>query len=247
MSTCQTWATSSHFRHPWFDATAMKRKRRDNDTPSTHSPPASKRRRHTYAELEDGFSYLSVNGNTPQMYTFMPDSILVEEIPTPATIDADMSSVSSQPVYSVEEPTTIPEVKMKTSSWYELEPDRMCIWALVLPYQTKSFLLFLPGIVITDLDSFTESDDEDEHVGSIVNPPLLEKIRANTLDNSPLPPVSTPSASQALVLFRPLPRFSDIDGDGKAERKEENRVKHVEDVRLYDGITLAEDAMDIGP
>jgi hypothetical protein len=76
---------------------------------------------------------------------------------------------------------------------------------------------------------------------------LLEKIRANTLDNSPLLPVSTPSTSQALVLFRPLPTFSDIDGDGKAEREEENRVKHVEDVRLYDGITLADDAMDIGP
>jgi hypothetical protein len=75
---------------------------------------------------------------------------------------------------------------------------------------------------------------------------LLEKIRANTLDNS-LPPVPTPSTSQALVLFKPLPTFSDINGDEKAERKEENRVKHVEDVRLYDGITLVDDAMDIGP
>lgn len=135
MSTYQTWATSSHFRHPWFDATAMKRKHRDNDTPNTQSPPSSKRRRHTYADLEDGFTYLSINANAPQ-YTFMPDSISVEEISS-ATIDANMSSVSSpslQPVYSVEEPTAIPEVKMKTSSWYELEPDRMCIWALVLPY-----------------------------------------------------------------------------------------------------------------
>jgi hypothetical protein len=52
--------------------------------------------------------------------------------------------------------------------------------------------------VITDLDAFTQSDDEEEGQTLAVNTVLLDKIRANVVE------ASTPPTSQALVLFRPL-------------------------------------------
>jgi len=64
----------------------------------------------------------------------------------------------------------VPEVNMKVSSWYEPEPDR---------------------IVITDLDLFTESDDERERESEEkfdINPVLLDCIRGKELGkNSPHP------------------------------------------------------------
>lgn len=61
--------------------------------------------------------------------------------------------------------------------------------------------------MITDLDSFTESDDEEEQEVT-VNPALLKRIRNNSLrspNTSPAPTVT----SQALILFKPLPRLVD--------------------------------------
>lgn len=48
MASCQTWTSSTHIRHPWFDTTVMKRKHRDlepdadaDDThPSSSSTPS---------------------------------------------------------------------------------------------------------------------------------------------------------------------------------------------------------------
>ncbi|KAF8647063.1 hypothetical protein AX16_006898 [Volvariella volvacea WC 439] len=118
--------------------------------------------------------------------------------------------------YSVEEP--IPEVKMKTSSWYEPEPDR---------------------IVITDLDSYSDDEDEVETVNDSVNsssgstleisPALLEHIRSRSkasLDpHLTQPPIPESSPSQALVLFRPLkipvnpPRESGDSQDNKPQEQ----------------------------
>ncbi|KDR75426.1 hypothetical protein GALMADRAFT_249481 [Galerina marginata CBS 339.88] len=130
MAFCQTWAsTSSHIRHPWFDTTIMKRKHRetvspDEDVetqsashlpgpgapaarPAVKAPPLKKRR---YSNLENGFAQMSlgaVASVTPSL---------------PVIMDADMSTVP----LAYTEPS-IPEVKMKTSSWYEPEPDRTWI------------------------------------------------------------------------------------------------------------------------
>lgn len=104
----------------------------------------------------------------------------------------------------------------------------------------------LVGIVITDLDSFTQSDDEDEPAGSVVNPVLLERIRANTLEKSPLSPAaSTPPTSQALVLYKPLPWYKDTDGDGEAIQR--GRKEEVTKVHVYDCIPFDDDAMDVEP
>jgi len=125
MSTCQAWATSSQFRHPWLEPTSMKRKRRDCVRDNSDPPPSSKRRRR-YSNIEDGFSYLSLNGNSAPFYGNHANSVSVEEIPPPVPMDAEMSFPPShpiQPAYIVEEPT-IPEINMKTLSWFEPERDR---------------------------------------------------------------------------------------------------------------------------
>jgi len=143
MSACQTWATSSQFRHPWYDTQTMKRKGRDNDTP-TVSPPLTKRQRR-YSDLEEGFAYMSL-ANQPPYRPFAPDTISVQEIPVSTIMDAEMSSASSSPslrpqAYTVEEPT-IPEVNMKKSSWYEPERDREyfilgAFFVRTYPYSTR--------------------------------------------------------------------------------------------------------------
>ena len=124
MSACQTWATSSQFRHPWLEPTTMKRKRRDTTRDNSDIlPPLSKRRRR-YSNIEDGFAYLSLNGTSAPYYTnHATNSISVEEIPPPVAMDTEMSSYPTEPTYTVEEPT-IPEINMKTSSWFEPERDR---------------------------------------------------------------------------------------------------------------------------
>jgi len=110
----------------------MKRKRGDSDTPLV-SPPLTKRRRR-YSDLEEGFAYLSIAANHLPYKSFASDTISVQEIPAPTIMDAEMTSASSspslRPAYIVEEPT-IPEINMKTSSWYEPERDREYLaWAL---------------------------------------------------------------------------------------------------------------------
>jgi len=92
----------------------------------------------------------------------------------------------------------VPEVNMKVSSWYEPEPDR---------------------IVITDLDLFTESDDERERESEEkfdINPVLLDCIRGKELGkNSPHPNAT----STALVLFRPLPGLERLQTERATQAK----------------------------
>ncbi|KAJ7346471.1 hypothetical protein DFH08DRAFT_191670 [Mycena albidolilacea] len=95
------------------------------------------------------------------------------------SLDAPMTPVDDPPP----RPSTpvVPEITMKTSSWYEPEPDR---------------------IVITDLQSFSDEDADtvdNDASGPRISAELLARL------TRPLPPsVPIPSPSQALVLFRPL-------------------------------------------
>lgn len=78
------------------------------------------------------------------------------------------------------------------------------------------------GIVITDLDLFTESDDEREREGSLkINPLLLDCIRDNEFGkNSPRPQAT----STALVIFRPLPGLEQGQKEEVTQAKDENAM-----------------------
>ncbi|PPQ89574.1 hypothetical protein CVT25_012246 [Psilocybe cyanescens] len=251
MTSCQTWTTSSHIRHPWFDASIMKRKHRETVSPdddlggvigpvsaaSAAKPPPPKRRR--CSNLEQGFAHLTL-GSTPVVAaggsgkTFVsppPMYSTMREMPM-ASVDADMplasTSTSTYPTdrlpYTIEEPPA-PEVKMKVSSWYEPEPDR---------------------IIITDMDSFTQEDEKEEDGSLIVNPVLLDRIRSNTLESSSKP--SAPPPNQALVLFKPL-ALDNKEANTERMQEEERRRKQAATERVTEnkeGVT-DDDAMDVEP
>ncbi|KAK0485642.1 hypothetical protein IW261DRAFT_1559093 [Armillaria novae-zelandiae] len=123
-------------------------KRRHED----ESLPSPKRPR---CNLEHTLSNLSLNSAAPPA----PRS------PPPA-IDAQ------QPAQPVE------DVKMRRSTWYEPEPDR---------------------IVVTDLDS-SDDDDDGQDTALSISPALIDHIRSRQLVSA----LPTP-ATHALVLYRPLP------------------------------------------
>jgi len=161
----------------------------DDDDDSERAPPPSKRRRCT--GLENGFSHMSLNA-PPKGQSHMgweqPPPTIHEYLPP---LGAPVAGAVRPG--SVEEPAVAPEVKMKTETWYEPEPDR---------------------VVITDLDGFIESDGEVEPSTSQqderafdVHPHYLDHIqssksRGHASQTTQLPP---PSDSQALVLYRPPP------------------------------------------
>lgn len=150
MTSCQTWTPYSHIRHPWFDTTIMKRKHPETVSPdddvqvggpgvsatAATKPPPPKRRR--CSNLEQGFAHMTL-GSTPVVATAGTDQVsAVASLPTVreiqmASVDADMPLASTSASfystdrlpYTIEEHSSAPEVKMKTSSWYELGPDRM--------------------------------------------------------------------------------------------------------------------------
>jgi hypothetical protein len=112
----------------------------------------------------------------------------------------------------VEEPS-IPDVKMRTSSWYEPEPDRTSFRILTFD---KLILQYSLGIVVTDLDSFSDDDDDESaelDTSSIsISRPLLERLASHAKKLIDPPP---PSSSQALVLYRPL-RHGAVTDDSKS-------------------------------
>lgn len=79
--------------------------------------------------------------------------------------------------------------------------------------------------MITDLDLFTESDNECEESVDI-NPVLLDCIRGKELGKTPRPKAT----STALVLFRPLPGLERVQRGGVTQAK-----------------TVDENAMDLEP
>lgn len=117
--TCQTWATSSHFRHPWFDASVSKRKRCETPVDDLDEAIVAKRRREC-STLEHGFAYLSIGNPSTMDVSWMSNESRSSARVDFSAMDSDM--LPPQPVYTVEEPT-VPEVNMKASSWYEPEPD----------------------------------------------------------------------------------------------------------------------------
>lgn len=71
--------------------------------------------------------------------------------------------------------------------------------------------------MITDLDLFTESDDEREREESVnINPILLDCIRNKELGEKSSHPKVT---STALVLFKPLPGLEQLHREGITQAK----------------------------
>ncbi|KAJ3713335.1 hypothetical protein C8R42DRAFT_294759 [Lentinula raphanica] len=188
-----------------------------DDVPLNVSPVSPKRRRVT--ALERGFSNLSLHHVQPEaststsfvspptsppninypppypgpIHTPIPLSSSSSSSDTLTAMEVEYSSTTPtiQPD-SVEEPTSpslsLPEVRMKGSSWYEPEPDREFPKSLSVPQSTKSRF---SGIVVTDLDSSDEEDEDEVEpvLNPIVSPALLERIRQREL----LSTVSMPS------------------------------------------------------
>lgn len=140
------WKSISHIRHPWFDTHIMKRKHSKSRTPSPEksscgSPPSKRRR---CSALEQGFSHLTLDGSwnasvnfnesapanntsarevssTPVGFPLMKRSDALQPLLAFPEMPYSCSVVHSN---SNHEEHPVPDVKMKSSSWYELEPDR---------------------------------------------------------------------------------------------------------------------------
>jgi hypothetical protein len=129
--------SDTHVRHPWFHTFLAKRKVPASDAISSNSFPEDdefadlalrppKRRRCT--TLERGFAHLSLSHALP-----VPDSAETPEdmdMPMDSDVPGATDAVASNHLNtvelpaSVEEPAPIVDVRMRTSTWYEPEPDR---------------------------------------------------------------------------------------------------------------------------
>ncbi|KAJ4468215.1 hypothetical protein J3R30DRAFT_3305847 [Lentinula aciculospora] len=160
---------------------------------------------------------------SPSSYSTQSVTPLSSSLPpfsdTFTAMEVEYSSMtpSMQPD-SIEEPTTpslaVPEIRMKGSSWYEPEPDR---------------------IIVMDLDS-SDDEDEAEVVHPIVSPALLERIRQREL--SIAVPVPSLPDQQALVLYRPLTRPTVIENEDGPAMKQEATVNTLpstaQDIEMMD-------------
>ncbi|KDQ57566.1 hypothetical protein JAAARDRAFT_58159 [Jaapia argillacea MUCL 33604] len=212
-------------------------------------PMRTKRRR--WDSLEGGFAGLTINhipyfsspsptvespsdGSVP----FSPSAQSVPSLDVHTTTEFDTLNsphrTTVQPT-SVEEPPSPDlgdDIKMKGTSWYEPEKDRM----------SNPF----GGIVITDLDEFIE-EDETAEADSYPSPPPLPSafVDSMTRDLPPLHSTANP-ATMALVLFKPPPRFCSPDQDGiqgNSRLNEENEMdRKVESLPIS---TPDDDAMDV--
>ncbi|KAF8622335.1 hypothetical protein AX15_007070 [Amanita polypyramis BW_CC] len=247
-----TWAQTSHLRHPWYHTFAAKRKVctgsttgscHVEDDESTDVARPVKRRR--CSALERGFAHLSLtraylDDNQAVSSTVGQAAERPEDMEVPMDSDLpmftgvgdltpDMNTVIT-PSYVEEPAPAVSDAKMRSSTWYELEPDR---------------------IVITELE--TSSDEESdanndgpERGGLYVSPTLLGHIRSRMLGAGLLLPkhnTAETSASKALVLFRPIPYSAGPSANDTAQTTEEawkpippTGIDHRE-----------EDAMDLDP
>ncbi|KAG5652233.1 hypothetical protein H0H81_005727 [Sphagnurus paluster] len=215
-----TWLSSGPIRHPWFTQPSAKRKISPTSSPDTSptrspssspsgSPPPLKRRRKNSA-LERGFSTLTLTLANP--HTVDPGMPCVAEPLYPsddATMDDDDPITIPNPMLpsAVEEPL-VPEVRMKTSSWYEPEPDR---------------------IIITDLDSSSdEEDDVDPDTATMsISRAFLRKLSSRLVEPALPPPQS--GTSQALVLFKPLPTLLSPLSDDEKKKDFHVDIGYIED------------------
>lgn len=130
-----TWASSSHFRHPWF---VSKRKRCETPVDDPAQTIVSKRRRQC-STLEHGFAYLSIGNPTIDVpWTSLANDSCSSSPVNYSAMDSDM--LPPQPVYIVEEPT-VPEVDMKASSWYEPEPNSKSLSIHLCQYRCSNLLI----------------------------------------------------------------------------------------------------------
>ncbi|KAF8348088.1 hypothetical protein F5887DRAFT_629900 [Amanita rubescens] len=210
-----TWA-QAHVRHPWLSPFTMKRKVCHNDSDDlgleedepSDVPRPTKRRR--YSTLEHGFAHLSLAHD-------FPISGKVESVE-----DVEMPMESDAPTFTVASPSSVEEsipvidndVRMRKSTWYEPEPDR---------------------IVITDLESSSDEETDAQESGDLyVSPALLDHIRSHRFgSNLKGPP------SQALVLYRPMPRTVTTYEDAAAKANAIAPIKK--------STKKEEDAMDLEP
>jgi hypothetical protein len=130
--TCQAWASSSHFRHPWF----VSKRKRETPVNDLGATIVAKRRRQC-STLEHGFAYLSIGNPTTidVPWTSLANDSCSSSFVNLSAMDSDM--LPPQPVYTVEEPT-VPEVDMKASSWYEPEPDSKSFIVHLYQYQCSN-------------------------------------------------------------------------------------------------------------
>ncbi|KAJ8507909.1 hypothetical protein ONZ45_g9755 [Pleurotus djamor] len=185
---------------------------RNNNVGSSQLPNISEMSPSTY--------YASTTGNGNGGEQGMDDDGMQYE-----NLDVVRPAQVEEPFEPVDHPPTPPihEINMKSSTWYEPEPDR---------------------IVVTDLDdSEDEADVEDNPISLPAS--VLKHIAARHmgmgLDRSVLPSENT---NRALVLFRPLPI------PGKAEDDDENdavvgEVGRGREEEASRGVVEEDDAMDV--
>ncbi|KAF9458436.1 hypothetical protein BDZ94DRAFT_103750 [Collybia nuda] len=225
-----TWATSTPIRHPWFSQPTTKRKHsivsntvdcpHPHSSSPSHSPPTKRRK---FSALESGFAYLTLSDSRPNPSFSSPLPHISEPLcnvnnsSSPMSTESDASHNIVIPM-SVEVPLA-PEVKMKKSSWYEPEPDR---------------------IIVTDLDS--SSDEEDVEVDPdtatiAISRTLLKQLSSHARELTE--PFKPQNSNNALVLFRPLRPMRDVVTQISRDRQE---MSHLIDV-VRD--SQGDDAMDV--
>ncbi|ESK92986.1 hypothetical protein Moror_8989 [Moniliophthora roreri MCA 2997] len=189
----------------------MKRRHSQSSSPEAESPEPSKRLKVTHLERGFSYLSLNnvvppsdILQNPQGDVSHLPSaSSSSSQWSEPPLISATIQEMdiepytSSQPhpytltqPTSIEEPSSptspaepiIPEIKMKGSSWYEPEPDR---------------------IVVTDLDSSDDDEDSlyDPEGPFTISPALLQRIRERDLLKASVPPDA--GQTQALTLYRP--------------------------------------------
>ncbi|KAI3615286.1 hypothetical protein WG66_003620 [Moniliophthora roreri] len=210
MASIQSFS-SSYIHHPWFSTRSMKRRHSQSSSPEAESPEPSKRLKVTHLERGFSYLSLNnvvppsdILQNPQGDVSHLPSaSSSSSQWSEPPLISATIQEMdiepytSSQPhpytltqPTSIEEPSSptspaepiIPEIKMKGSSWYEPEPDR---------------------IVVTDLDSSDDDEDSlyDPEGPFTISPALLQRIRERDLLKASVPPDA--GQTQALTLYRP--------------------------------------------
>jgi len=207
----------------------MKRRRSSSSEDDAPLSPASSKRRRVKA-LERGFSNLTLQHLQPTSSLAVASPVSVSSPPsafpssppndfdiTAMEVDYDSSSMlpfiqpdSVEEPHSSTPPEQVPEIRMKGSSWYEPEPDR---------------------IVVTDLDS-SEDEEESEPLHPVISPALLERIRRREL-SVPVPELSLQN-QQALVLYRPLNRPSTTAEEEEKEPKVDVAVLNSAEVEMMD-------------
>lgn len=219
-----SWTYPICSMHPWFRMPSNKRKTPELDSSDDSSDADSflpKRRR--CDALENGLAQLSLNSAlhpphqrrscfphrdpyvSPQYKAGFPPL----QPPTSVGWNTHTDQVvdHTSPVIfpgSIEEPTSpaavpeVPEVTMKSRSWYEPEKDR---------------------IVIVDLDD-SDTDEPADEPAVQVNGALLDRLRSRREPDFQ-EGLTSPDSSKALVLFKPVLPLPLPECAGKVEESSE--------------------------